>query len=159
MWSRAFLRQLPTLVTLLGKFVKSELLRYFVAEPEIRCPPCFRVHPPGWDSISPFHKDSEYGLSPEAINVWIPMTPVWDTNSLWIGTYGGGRNDLRPVCLRYGEALLFDAVNLLHGSKENQTDSTRVSFDFRCHGRLRVGTQPGGPPPAGDRLAAPKRAA
>ena len=31
----------------------------------------------------------------------------------------------------YGEFYLWDGANLLHGNKLNDTNNTRVSFDFR----------------------------
>lgn len=136
-WNGRLTARLPQLEELLRPFRERELTRYFVAVPKVRYPPMLRVHPPGYDSISPVHKDSDYGLAAGAINVWIPLTRVWDSNALWVESESG-RGDFRPVPLRYGQALLFDAVRLAHGSRTNETDVTRVSFDFRCHGRLRA---------------------
>jgi len=64
------------------------------------------------------------------LNVWLPLTPVWDENSIWIESEEG-KEDFVPVELDYGQGLVFDDSNLRHGSKANQTPSTRVSFDFR----------------------------
>jgi hypothetical protein len=135
-WNTALTRKLPDLEAALARFIASELPRHFEGPPEVRHPPMFRIHPAGWESISPFHRDSAYGLAAGAINVWIPLTPVWDSNSLWVES-APGRGDFQPVALAYGQALLFDAVALTHGSRANATDSTRVSFDFRCHGWTR----------------------
>lgn len=135
-WNGALTRRMPELQRLLAPFLEEELPRFFDGVPEVRYPPWLRIHPPGWDSISPYHSDSEYGLALGAINVWVPLTRVWDSNALWIES-APGRGDFRPVPLEVGQALLFDAVRLIHGSHRNDTGSTRVSFDFRCHGTLR----------------------
>lgn len=131
-WSRAFEESLPSFLVLFERLLETELPRHFPSGPKVRHTPRFRVHPPGWASISPFHKDSQYGLSPGAINVWVPLTSVWDSNALWIES-ATEPEVFEPVAMRYGQALLFDAVRLTHGSRENRTGSTRVSFDFRCH--------------------------
>ncbi len=135
-WSSLCQRKLSGLLPILYSFIQAELSPHFLATPTVRHPPMFRIHPPGWESISPYHKDSEYGLSPGAINVWIPLTDVWDSNALWIES-AEDRHDFRPVCLHYGQSLVFDAVHLTHGSRKNTTSSTRASLDFRCHGSLR----------------------
>ncbi len=135
-FNTALLKSLPRVLAMLTPFIADELGRYFDGAPEVRHPPLFRIHLPGSDSISPFHRDSDYGLASGAINVWVPLTRVWGTNSLWLESVPG-RADFSPVELDYGQALIFDAVRLTHGSRLNDTDSTRVSFDFRCHGRLR----------------------
>jgi hypothetical protein len=135
-WSALCQQRLRELMPLVAAFVDGELSRLFQSRPELRHPPRFRFHPPGWDSISPYHKESAYGLAQGASNVWVPLTPVAGSNSLWVES-AEDRRDFRPVELRYGQALVFDAVRLTHGSQRNRTRSTRVSFDFRCHGILR----------------------
>jgi hypothetical protein len=135
-WNSLCQKKLPDLLPVLCSFIKAELSPHFLSTPKVRHPPMFRIHPPGWESISPYHKDSEYGLPSGAINAWIPLTEVWDSNALWIES-AEDRRDFRPVCLHYGQALIFDAVRLTHGSRKNSTGSTRVSFDFRCYGSLR----------------------
>lgn len=104
-------------------------------------PPSFRCHLPGGGTASSFHRDGDpqYGITPGAINVWVPLTRVRGTNSLFVETAPGSQ-DLRPVELEPGQLLIFDAYHLLHGSHGNTTDSTRVSFDFRFlpHDRERL---------------------
>jgi ectoine hydroxylase-related dioxygenase (phytanoyl-CoA dioxygenase family) len=39
--------------------------------------------------------------------------------------------DFRSYDVKYGEVLVFDGANLLHGNKINKTKDTRVSIDFR----------------------------
>jgi ectoine hydroxylase-related dioxygenase (phytanoyl-CoA dioxygenase family) len=92
-------------------------------------PPSFRFHFSRKGSSS-FHRDRDYGVDPAHLNVWIPFTRVWGSNSIWIESEEG-KGDYSPVSLEYGQALIFDGPNLCHGSVWNNTTSTRVSMDFR----------------------------
>jgi hypothetical protein len=92
-------------------------------------PPSFRFHYCGRSS-SVFHRDRDFGVEDGRINVWVPLTSVWGENSLWLESDIGAKN-YKPIVLKLGQALIFDGVNLGHGSMINTTDSTRVSFDFR----------------------------
>ena len=93
-------------------------------------PQVFRVQLSGSESISQIHRDRDHGLSPEAVNIWVPLTDTSGANSLWIES-AEGAGDFKPVTLRYGEYLQFDGANLAHGSVRNTTEISRVSFDFR----------------------------
>ena len=85
--------------------------------------PTFRVHLPGNVAVGEQHRDGDYGHVDGEINYWVPVTDAWGTNTIWIGD--------EPQSVNYGEALIFDGVNLLHGNKLNDTGHSRVSFDFR----------------------------
>ena len=85
-------------------------------------PPSFRFHYSGLGS-SVFHRDRDFGVEQGRIN-------VWGNNSLWIEGKEGAE-DHQPITMQFGQILLFDGVNISHGSKINTTSSTRVSFDFR----------------------------
>lgn len=104
-------------------------------------PPSFRCHLPGGGTASAFHRDGDpkYGITPGTINVWVPLTRVRDTNTLFVETAPGSQ-DLRPVELDPGQLMIFDAYHLLHGSYANTTECTRVSLDFRFlpHDRDRI---------------------
>ena len=78
-----------------------------------------------------FHRDKDFGVEDGRVNVWVPLTEVWGDNSLWIENEVGTKN-YRPIQMSPGQALIFDGVNLSHGSKINTTKSTRISFDFRA---------------------------
>ncbi len=95
--------------------------------------PALRVHLSGCGSISGWHRDKEYGQNPNAQNVWVPFTKVGGNNSLWIESEEG-KEDFAPLTLEYGQAVIFDGANLMHGSKENDTDFTRLSTDIRILG-------------------------
>jgi hypothetical protein len=92
--------------------------------------PTFRVHLPGNVAVGEFHRDRDYFHSPQEINFWLPLTKAWDTNTVWVES-AEGKEDFRPVELKYGQFFMFDGANLKHGNKVNQTGVTRVSFDFR----------------------------
>ena len=95
-------------------------------------PPSFRCHLSGAGTVSAFHRDGDrkYGIPPGTINGWVPLTTVGGANSIYIETERGSE-DYRPVSLRPGQILIFDAFHLKHGSYPNDTLATRVSFDFR----------------------------
>ena len=108
----------------------SDVLREVVGEiAAYQSPPSFRFHYCGLGS-SVFHRDKDFGVEDGRVNVWVPLTEVWGDNSLWIENAVGTKN-YRPVQMSPGQALIFDGVNLSHGSKINTTHSTRISFDFR----------------------------
>ena len=92
-------------------------------------PPSFRFHYCGRGS-SVFHKDRDFGVEQGRLNIWVPLTKVWGDNSLWVESEIGAR-DFKPIIMHPGQALVFDGVNLEHGSKINTTISSRISFDFR----------------------------
>lgn len=89
--------------------------------------PTFRVHLPGNVAVGEFHRDTDYNHSSAAVNLWIPLTPTWGNNSVWIEQDG----EMAAPSLVPGQILLFDGVGLVHGNKLNDTDRTRVSFDIR----------------------------
>jgi len=92
-------------------------------------PPSFRFHYCGRGS-SVFHKDRDFGVEDGRLNVWVPLTNVWGSNSLWIENQVGTK-DFEPLKMQPGQALVFDGVNREHGSKINTTSTSRISFDFR----------------------------
>jgi hypothetical protein len=93
--------------------------------------PTLRIHMLGHVAVSEFHRDKDYNHQVGEVNFWLPLTPAWDTNTVWVESVPG-RGDYRPVNLSPGQVYVFDGVNLRHGNKPNTTGATRVSFDFRC---------------------------
>jgi hypothetical protein len=92
--------------------------------------PSFRIHLPDNVAVGEFHRDRDYAHGEGEINFWLPVTPAWDTNSVWIESREGAE-DFRPYDVDVGQVLVFDGVNLAHGNRLNETGKTRVSFDFR----------------------------
>ncbi len=92
--------------------------------------PSFRVSMPGNVAVGAFHRDSDYNHAPEEINFWMPFTDTLANNTIWVENEIGC-GEFQPIILKYGEILIFDGANLLHGNKINDTGFSRVSVDFR----------------------------
>ncbi len=99
--------------------------------------PTFRLSIPGNMAVGEFHTDGKYHHPDGEINFWMPLTPAYGTNSLWIQR--AADRELYPVELNPGEILAFDAVNRLHGNYVNTTGVARVSLDFRLISKERIG--------------------
>ncbi|MEM8641184.1 MAG: hypothetical protein AAGG51_20565 [Cyanobacteria bacterium P01_G01_bin.54] len=118
------------------QFLKQEIEPRLGPLVSYQIPPIFRVHFHGFGTVSPFHCDRNFNANPDSEvllrnrNVWVPLTKVWGNNSLWIESKVG-KGDFIPIELQYGEVLIFDGMMLCHGSKANDTGSTRVSFESR----------------------------
>lgn len=82
-------------------------------------------------SAKVFHRDVDYGVHFRALNLWLPVTAVFGTNSLWIGSETEYGRDATPAQLEIGEALIFDGANRWHGTVWNTSGYTRASFDWR----------------------------
>lgn len=92
--------------------------------------PTFRVQFPDNLAVGEFHRDSDYGHRDGALNVWVPLTPAFGSNTVWIETDLGARY-YQPHELDPGQVLVFDGVNWSHGNVPNRTGVSRVSFDLR----------------------------
>jgi len=92
--------------------------------------PTFRVHLPDNVAVGELHRDRDYSHGSGEVNLWLPFTDAWETNTVWIES-SEGSDDLRPYACNVGQMLMFDGVNLLHGNVRNETGKTRVSVDFR----------------------------
>jgi ectoine hydroxylase-related dioxygenase (phytanoyl-CoA dioxygenase family) len=92
--------------------------------------PTFRVQFPNNVAVGEMHTDSDYSHQDGEINFWVPLTPVWGSNTVWVERTRGGYN-YQPWTLKPGQVLVFDSVNWRHGNIRNGTGCVRVSFDFR----------------------------
>ena len=92
--------------------------------------PIFRVVYPGQMATGTRHCDADYCHQPNEVNVWIPLTVVYSTNSLWVESRPGKAN-YRPIESRSGEAFRFYGNQCEHFTCANTTEHTRVSFDLR----------------------------
>jgi len=96
-----------------------------------QCPPTMRVHLPGFCHTIKLHCDSEYeGHENSEINFWIPLTPAFDSNTLYKESEPE-KGDFEPVNMDVGEGLRFNGYECRHYTVPNRTGETRVSFDFR----------------------------
>jgi hypothetical protein len=113
-------------------FIVNEVKPFFDNDILHQYMPSFRFHLPGDMAIHKWHydSDSEHRHPEWEITFHVPLTSTSDTQSLWIESVPG-LSDYKPVNLKYGEFAIFDGNRCTHGNKENKTDRTRVSFDFR----------------------------
>jgi hypothetical protein len=111
-------------------FIQSVIAPIYNGINSYQVPPSFRFHLSKKGSRA-FYRDRSYdGSSPNHLNVWIPFTRVWGSNSIWIESEKG-KGDFAPAELEYGQALIFDGINLRHGTFWNGTSSSRLSMEFR----------------------------
>lgn len=92
--------------------------------------PSFRVHLVNNVAVGEWHRDRAYSHNVKEINIWMPFTDAYGTNTIWTESKEG-LEDFKPYEVKYGEFLIFDGANLMHGNKINETKDTRVSVDFR----------------------------
>lgn len=99
------------------------------------------------------HTDAWAGCSPYEVIAWIPLVDVFGSKSMYLCPRSKGQRrlvevedglplesaddllrhveqDIEPVTLSYGEALLFSST-LLHGARVNTTEETRMVLNVR----------------------------
>ena len=112
--------------------------------------PSVRIQMPGQSSVN-YHTDEWYGHGHDVQNFWAPLTPVSGANSLYVCNEEESlrvtdkirterrsieeinrlaRGACRPLTMTFGEIYHFNS-HVIHGTEPNQTEQTRVSFDFR----------------------------
>lgn len=89
--------------------------------------PTFRVHLRNSVAVGTWHRDKDFGHDPSEVNYWVPMTRAFGNNTVWI--------ENQNVDAEYGEVVVFDGANQLHGNVVNDTPISRVSMDFRILAR------------------------
>jgi hypothetical protein len=99
--------------------------------------PTLRVQLPDAQAVSgQSHRDGDHNHPDGEVNVLIPLTRMFATNTLFLESRPG-RGDYRFVELEIGQVLVFDGRNCAHGNVANRTGVTRVSLDFRLLPRHR----------------------
>merc|ERR1719401_395270 len=112
-----------------------------------QCFPCVRVIRPVEFSIGP-HSDIQYGHHPCSVNMYVPLTRIEGTATLFLETRPGGE-DWHPIVGNYGLVKHFAGAMCAHWTPENNTSFTRVSLDFRmipgdCFRALKCGKEASG---------------
>ena len=92
--------------------------------------PTFRAHLPNNLGVAAFHRDRNYGHSTNEVNVFLPITKAFDTNTIWVEAEED-KKDFLPMEAEYGNYYVWNGASLLHGNKVNDTKKTRISIDFR----------------------------
>ena len=82
--------------------------------------------------VVPPHYDSDHlSNHPEdEKNFLVPITKMFNTNSIYIESEPG-KKDFKSIQLNPGELFHFNGNKCTHGNKKNDTENTRISFDFR----------------------------
>lgn len=111
-------------------FVKEIIQAAIEEEILFQAIPTFRVHMKGNLAVGAFHRDSDYSHNSNEINIFLPLTNAYGNNTIWVESEFG-KEDFAPMNTNYGEIHIWDGANLKHGNKLNDTELTRVSFDFR----------------------------
>jgi hypothetical protein len=93
--------------------------------------PTFRVHQPDNLAVAAYHKDRDYAHSTHEVNFFLPLTPAFDNNTIWVETEED-KADYSPMEAEVGQCIMWDGANLMHGNKTNDTGVSRVSVDFRA---------------------------
>lgn len=96
----------------------------------VQSSPVLRVVMPSRHFATKMHRDADYGHISEELNYWVPLTPVWGSNSLYAETFPG-REDFAPFEGDAGHMFRWWGNRCGHYAEANATDGTRVSFDFR----------------------------
>ena len=92
--------------------------------------PTFRIHLKDNLAVGEFHKDKAYSHDTEEVNVFLPLTPAYGNNTIWVESEED-KGDYSPMNCDLGQYIVWDGANLTHGNKKNNTTGTRVSIDFR----------------------------
>ena len=139
----------PEFLTLYNKILFSlrTLLEVdFIYQPN----PTFRIQWPG-QRAGFFHIDSWVGHGPSTINIWIPLTDLTNTSTVWMANREDTHelknliidnklnvseyekiieDKMYPQVIPLGNFMTFND-NILHGSVINNDSMPRISFDFR----------------------------
>jgi ectoine hydroxylase-related dioxygenase (phytanoyl-CoA dioxygenase family) len=113
------------------QFVQYLIDKHFSTENMVyQTKPTFRVQAPDNIAVARWHKDKAYNHSSNEVNIFLPLTDAFDTNTIWAETEED-KGDYIPMEAKVGEYYIWNGANLLHGNKENKTGVRRVSVDFR----------------------------
>ena len=122
-----------TFARALSAFVRNEVCPALgVSRVAYQRRPTMRVHLSGAKAMGKPHADGlePYNHQPGEVNVWVPLTKVWGSNSL-TSERAPGLGDFHAFDAAPGEFVRFDGNRCWHYTTANDTARTRVSFDFR----------------------------
>eukprot|EP01038_Epipyxis_sp_PR26KG_P007790 gene7790-10584_t len=103
--------------------------------------PTLRIYHPLTGPLGKLHNDRDYNHQPSEINFWLPLSDAFGNNSLWVESEPN-KGDFKPLNLHYGQYCRFYGNQCRHFTFRNNTNTTRVSLDFRA-----VSTHSGGHDP------------
>ena len=143
------------------KFISDIISPIFEEKIHYQVVPTFRFHFPnqkGYEWKDRYHTDIMLGHPPYELNIWLPFTKVFDTNSMRLTSLNDSMQIYKicnnnfeklaekcqydddfiallsskssPLNMEYGEFIIFDP-KCLHCTQHNTTNKTRISMDIR----------------------------
>ncbi|HYD37240.1 MAG TPA: StrG-like protein, partial [Allosphingosinicella sp.] len=86
----------PTAAPMLHDLIHQVIARFIGPVKSCQPVPMARVNFHGSNAILRFHTDREYGQTPDLINLWLPVTRVWGSNSMYVES-ASGSCEFEPV--------------------------------------------------------------
>jgi hypothetical protein len=135
MYTRAYQSSTPyqKFVSLYEKFIV-DVVAPHINDPQgllYQFPPTLRISMPAAHAYIKPHRDGDYKFHQEQeVNFWVPVTSVFGNNTLFIESAPDAQ-DFHPLELQYGQMARFWGYACKHYTVPNDSDHTRVSFDFR----------------------------
>lgn len=131
----------PELIALYDRFVKEEILPLYPdTSHAVQVDPSFRIHLPNNTALGArtddvgeaigMHCDADYNHQPGEINFILPLTPMFDTNSVYVES-APGESDFHPANVPTGTVFCFYGNKCRHYNRRNDTGVSRLSIDFR----------------------------
>lgn len=159
--SISFYETTKALEDLYRKFVKENISPIFSENIHYQIVPTFRFHFPnqkGYNWNDRYHTDVMLGHPPYELNIWMPFTQVYGSNSMRLTSYKDSmellalcgndfelfakktqydeifikrlRSKSKSLEMNYGDFVIFDS-RCLHCTQYNDTKDTRISMDIR----------------------------
>ena len=159
--SKSFYDNDPAFDQLYCRFIKNVIADHCGEPVWWQSTPTIRFHFPhqkGFNWRVRYHTDIMLGHPPQEVNVWLPLTKCYGTNSMCLAEFDPSyqilekvgfdfedfatkvqyddkfaehcRDVSKPVTLNYGEYVMFDP-RCIHATQNNDTTSTRISVDLR----------------------------
>ena len=122
----------PELVSTYNNFIR-EIIYPIIGEDFIyQYKPTFRIHLPNDQAVHKWHYDSDedHRHPTGEINFQIAITKMIESSATWCET-DIGKADYIPMNMFPGQFIQFCGNKCTHGNKNNQTNDTRISLDFR----------------------------
>jgi hypothetical protein len=123
----------PEFIQTYTDFIKEIVMGYMKVDKLVyQSMPSFRIQYPRGKAVTTWHYDSdENHKHPEwEINIQVALTEMKGDLCTWVETVPGLK-DYKPMEMSPGEFYIFNGNKCTHGNRPNNTDKTRVSFDFR----------------------------
>lgn len=129
-WHRSFYDNLDKFLPIYDKFIHDVVRPIFGEEIVYQKVPTFRVQLVNNLGVFEFHRDRDYSHNEEERNFFLPFTDAYSTNTIWVESEED-KADYAPMTTLYGQIVKWNGNSLMHGNKQNTTQNTRVSADFR----------------------------